>query len=263
MNTVFVGGSRHVSRLPSLVVERLNNITSSGAHVIVGDANGADKAVQKFLIDNAYQEVTVFCSGHICRNNLGDWQTRNIDAPKTAKGFSFYAVKDREMAREADFGLMIWDGKSIGTILNIFRLLQAGKKVVLVDVARKITTTFKTRFDWDNFFPQLSAGFRSDFQRRATPEEWMAAQLTSQESFFESSSPSYRGENAVHDIKVVDKTESESQISKENGVAKERNLPRSEKDRGLIATFRTILSIGLHLVRKLSVLFWKLDDKSR
>jgi hypothetical protein len=26
-------------------------------------------------------------------------------------------------AREADFGLMIWDGKSAGTILNILRLL--------------------------------------------------------------------------------------------------------------------------------------------
>ena len=45
MNTVFVGGSRHVSRLPVLAKERLDNIVSSGFNVIVGDATGVDKAV--------------------------------------------------------------------------------------------------------------------------------------------------------------------------------------------------------------------------
>src|SRR5215831_18637941 len=47
MNTVFIGGSRHVSRLPSEVKKRLDNVVASGHRVIVGDANGADKAVQK------------------------------------------------------------------------------------------------------------------------------------------------------------------------------------------------------------------------
>jgi probable addiction module antidote protein len=47
MNTVFIGGSRHVSRLPAPAKERLDNIVKSGFHIVVGDANGADKAVQK------------------------------------------------------------------------------------------------------------------------------------------------------------------------------------------------------------------------
>ena len=46
MNTLFIGGSRHVSRLPTDVKKRLDNVISSGHRVIVGDANGADKAVQ-------------------------------------------------------------------------------------------------------------------------------------------------------------------------------------------------------------------------
>ena len=45
MSTVFIGGSRHVSRLPAQAKERLNNIIGSGFRVVVGDAAGADKAV--------------------------------------------------------------------------------------------------------------------------------------------------------------------------------------------------------------------------
>ena len=122
MNTIFIGGSRHVSRLPSEVKKRLDNVVVSGHRVIVGDANGADKAVQKHFHDIHYDKVTVFCSGASPRNNLGTWLTHHVDAPKNAKGFQFYAAKDREMAREADFGLMIWDGKSPGTVLNVLRL---------------------------------------------------------------------------------------------------------------------------------------------
>ena len=49
MNTVFVGGSRHVSRLPAPAKERLDNIVKNGFPILVGDANGADEAVQKHL----------------------------------------------------------------------------------------------------------------------------------------------------------------------------------------------------------------------
>ena len=118
-NTVFIGGSRHVSRLSSQVKDRLANVVKSGHRVIVGDANGVDKAVQKHLCEVGYESVTVFCSGDRPRNNLGHWSTHNVVPPKGAKGFQYYAAKDREMAREADFGLMIWDSKSVGTILNI------------------------------------------------------------------------------------------------------------------------------------------------
>ena len=110
--------------------ERLNTIINSDFSVIVGDANGADKAIQEHLKTLACHTVTVFCSGVRCRNNLGGWPTRHIDVPASAKGFQFYAAKDRQMAREADFGLMLWDGKNAGTVLNVLRLIGAGKKTV-------------------------------------------------------------------------------------------------------------------------------------
>jgi hypothetical protein len=174
MSTVFVGGSRNVSRLPPQVQERLSNVLHVGAKVIIGDANGADKAVQKFLSLREYRCVTVFCSGEECGNNVGHWETRYIDTPKGAKGFDFYAAKDRAMAREADYGLMIWDGKSAGTILNILRLLRAGRKAVLIDVPKESATNFKTLTDWSNFISICSPEFREDIRKRAAPSEWVS-----------------------------------------------------------------------------------------
>lgn len=135
MTTIFIGGSRHVSHLPFEVRKRLDNVVANAYQVVVGDANGADLAVQKHLYDSHFERVTVYCSGDTARNNLGNWPLRRVDPPKGARGFQFYTAKDREMAREADFGLMIWDGKSPGTVLNVLRLLQAGKISVLFNVS--------------------------------------------------------------------------------------------------------------------------------
>jgi probable addiction module antidote protein len=173
MNTVFIGGSRHVSRLPSEVKKRLENVIASGHQVIVGDANGADKAVQKHFMDAHYEKVTVYCSGDTPRNNLGSWRIRNVDAPKNAKGFQFYAAKDREMARTADFGLMIWDGKSPGTVLNVLRLVRAGKISVLFNVPEKATVNIKSTGQWETFLAQCTTQLLTDLKERATPEEWV------------------------------------------------------------------------------------------
>lgn len=179
MNKVFVGGSRQVSRLPSQVKERLNNVVESSFPILVGDANGADKAVQKHLLESGYRSVTVFCSGEICRNNLGHWPAQFIHAPRDAKGFQFYAAKDREMARVADFGLMIWDGKSAGTLLNVLRLIRAGKKAVLLNVPQKSTTILKNAQNWDSFLAQCSSELWRGLQDRATSEEWQPQQQRS------------------------------------------------------------------------------------
>lgn len=179
MNTVFIGGSRHVSRLPSEIKQRLNNVINSGHRVIVGDANGADKAVQKHLYDAAYDKVTVFCSGDSFRNNLGQWETHKVTPSKNVKGFQFYAAKDREMAREADFGLMIWDSKSPGTILNVLRLVRAGKKAVLFNVPDKQAINIKSTSDWEEFLSRCSDALRHDLRERATPDEWQPDQQTS------------------------------------------------------------------------------------
>jgi probable addiction module antidote protein len=245
MTTVFIGGSRHVSRLSDQAKERLRNVTKSGARVIVGDANGADKAVQKFLQDGSYSNVTVFCSGESCRNNLGQWETRKIKTPKSVKGFDFYAAKDREMAREADFGLMIWDGKSAGTILNILRLIRAGKKAVLLHVPDNETTIFKESADWDRFLSQVNSELRDGLRQRATPDEWTPAQAPLQTSFLDAPEPAGDApQGSLPSAKSDDEAAAQinsalatgdaaSVIDALGNVAKARGMSQVAKDTGL------------------------------
>ncbi len=40
-------------------------------------------------------------------------------------------AKDLEMAKEPDYGFMIWDAKSSGTLSNILHLLEMEKKVLV------------------------------------------------------------------------------------------------------------------------------------
>lgn len=170
MTTVFIGGSRRVSRLAPAVRKRLDTIMEKGFPVIVGDANGADKAVQQFLSGKGYEPVEVFCSGTICRNNLGHWHTRQIKTDLNDKGFRFYAAKDRVMAREADFGLMVWDGKSTGTLLNVLRLLRQQKKVALYNVPERRFLELKGD-DWHGFVATLDPELRGEMEQKARIEE--------------------------------------------------------------------------------------------
>lgn len=131
MTKVFIGGSRNLSRLPSLVTTRIENIISNGLTVLIGDANGADKAVQRYLADRKYKNVIVYCSGSAPRNNLAGWETINVAAESRKKDFRFYALKDERMAKDADYGFMLWDMKSKGTLNNVLNLLSEGKKALL------------------------------------------------------------------------------------------------------------------------------------
>ncbi len=129
---VFVAGSRRLSRLNKDVKRRIDNIVDKGLAVMVGDANGVDKAVQRYLSSRHYSNVLVFCMEGGCRNNVGGWPTRKIAAPDPVRrDRAYYSTKDRAMAEEADYGLMLWDGKSRGTLRSIVDLVRQKKPVVV------------------------------------------------------------------------------------------------------------------------------------
>ncbi len=168
---VFVAGSRHVSRLDAAVRRRLDNIIEKRLPVLVGDANGADKAVQSYLHSKHYDLVEVFCAGDHCRNNLGGWLARTISANVKRRDFSFYATKDRAMADEASYGLMIWDGKSVGTLMNVSRLIRQGKTVVVYSVPARRFTDVKSEVDWQAFVSRCGAELRERIQHESETEE--------------------------------------------------------------------------------------------
>ena len=170
MAKVFIGGSRRVSRLHAQVRKRIDNIIGQAFPVLIGDANGADKAVQHYLHSQNYKHVKVFCSDGMCRNNIGDWEIRSIAAGTRERKAQFYAAKDRVMAQEATIGLMIWDGKSIGTLLNVFRLLIMQKKVVLYTVPEKKFSEFKQSAEWEDFLARCDSGLQREVEKRVRLE---------------------------------------------------------------------------------------------
>ena len=128
---VFIAGSRQLSRLNADVKHRINTMIEKGFTILVGDANGADKAVQRYLADKGYRNVMVHCMAGNFRNNVGAWPTREIVAPKGARGFAYYATKDQAMVDDASFGLMLWDGKSKGTLNSVVNMVRQQKPVVV------------------------------------------------------------------------------------------------------------------------------------
>jgi hypothetical protein len=172
MQSVFVAGSRTLSKLNAQVKERLDNIVKQNFAVLVGDANGADKAVQRYLAERNYQHVLVYCM-EVCRNNIGSWPTR---AEKTAAGLPhdrhYYGIKDLAMAKDASCGFMIWDGTSKGTLTNVINLLEAQKKVLLYHSPKKHFFTVRTAGELHHFLDAIGIknvdGFLASLQKKGT-----------------------------------------------------------------------------------------------
>ncbi len=131
MTTVFLSGSRKISRLDEDVRNRLSNIIKKEFRVIVGDAQGADKAFQTYLANMDYSNVIVFCSGSECRNNVGGWDVKRVSVDVKFKGRDFYTQKDKAMAGQADYGFVLWDGESPGSISNVMEMLNRNKRAVV------------------------------------------------------------------------------------------------------------------------------------
>lgn len=167
MKKVFLSGSRRLTRLPSEVCRRLDEMIRRELTILVGDANGADKAIQTYFAEQQYANVLVFCTAGDCRNNMGRWPIRAVDAPHRARDFAFFTAKDAAMAEEADLGLALWDGQSSGTIVNVARLVARLKPAVVYVAPTKTFATLKTPDDLANL---LST---ADVEVRLRAEEYI------------------------------------------------------------------------------------------
>lgn len=177
MSTVFIGGSRRLSRLNALIRGRLDNIIERHHAVLIGDANGSDRAVQAYFADQGYRLVTVYCTNGHCRNNEGQWPVRPV-AATDQRGFDFYALKDAAMAADAECGFMLWDGKSKGTLFNIRRLLATGKPVVVYLATDQAFHTIRREVELAALVPPSAARLRLP-HAGDDPEEGQSALFSS------------------------------------------------------------------------------------
>jgi len=141
MSSVFIGGSRRLGRMNDQIARRLDNIIQKELRALVGDANGFDRAAQKYLSDHRYRSVLVYCTNGHCRNNVGDWPRQFVQFHGREHGLEFYTAKDDAMLHDAEYGLFAWDGKSKGTLRNIRKMAEQGKpSAVYVSPIKKFVT---------------------------------------------------------------------------------------------------------------------------
>lgn len=136
MFKVFLSGSMRIKNFDKNVIDRLENIINSNYEILVGDADGVDSSMQEFLHLKNYQDVRVYCAGSQPRNNIGSWEVNYIQTLEKPGTRAFFTAKDLEMAKECDYGFMVWDTKSTGTLSNAIELLSE-KKYSLVYVNKE------------------------------------------------------------------------------------------------------------------------------
>ncbi|PIT04030.1 hypothetical protein TSA1_27085 [Bradyrhizobium nitroreducens] len=181
MTTVFLSGSRKISRIGSEVRGRLENMVQNGLTIVTGDANGADKAMQSCLHELGYSDITVYFVGAAPRNNVGNWPTRNVVADAKLQGREFYAQKDRAMADIADLGFVLWDGKSSGSVQNMLWLVARRKAVVVYYAPEKQFYNFRSENELVDFLSACDDETLDDLGRKvALPERLKKAHRTQQ-----------------------------------------------------------------------------------
>jgi hypothetical protein len=129
MTTLMLAGSRFIPDLPEAVKVRLLEWIEQEHWLLVGEAPGVDTAFQKFLASQKYGRVGVFTALPAPRLNLGleKWEVRTVDSGLKSRGAAMHTVKDRKMVELADGGLMVWDEKSVGTLVNIIDFVERGR----------------------------------------------------------------------------------------------------------------------------------------
>ena len=155
MSTVFISVSIKIKSLDAKVKSRLDNVISSGLNVLVGDAGGVDKSVQQYFKENNFPAVTVYCTGSSPRNNDGAWPVVNVEPPVKTKSRAYFTAKDLKMADDSDFGLMVWDCKSTGTLSNVIELLKKNKKSVVYVSSKKAFLNVATASDLKQLIIQM------------------------------------------------------------------------------------------------------------
>jgi hypothetical protein len=166
MTIVFVAGSLSIKRLHARFVECVDRIVASDLAVVVGDADGADASIQQALADRGATNVTVYCSGTRPRNNVGDWPVHRVETSQEPGSRAFFTAKDLKMAEAADYGLMMWDAKSTGTLSNVIELLKRSRTSrVFVNKEQRLVTV-KNVADLQELVALMSEGARDKAEQK-------------------------------------------------------------------------------------------------
>ncbi|WP_421280869.1 hypothetical protein [Aeromonas taiwanensis] len=156
MHNIFISGSMGIKHINQDVLHRIDNIVNSGFKVLVGDADGVDASIQSYLVSKNAKSVLVYCTGDQPRNNIGNWNIQNIQTNYSPGSRAYFTAKDLAMADDCDYGLMIWDAKSTGTLSNTIELLNRHKSSLVFVNKEKDFIKVKTVKDLEFLISHMS-----------------------------------------------------------------------------------------------------------
>ena len=166
---IFISGSRILKEnIPDTVLLKIQEHIDEGADFLIGDCEGVDKAIQQYLNDKSYDNVTIYASGERVRNNIGFWKEIHCPIGVDAFRYSFYIEKDFTMAEDADCGLVIWDGNSKGSFVNMLNLIFMGKKCDLYLLNEERWMEVKNLDDLESYVGERSGWGESEIEQILT-----------------------------------------------------------------------------------------------
>lgn len=147
-HTVFVSGSSKTQtkespyyrkELPKEITNVLDDYMKRGDRIVVGDAPGIDRQVQKYLNKMKYKDVEIYGPGKQVRYTANKkWKTNPIDASEFEEGSpEWLRKKDVAMTNAADEGLaIILDEGAKATRNNVDRLRSQGKAATVYELSK-------------------------------------------------------------------------------------------------------------------------------
>lgn len=130
---IFITGSRYIEdNLPKTVYDKIDDHMDQGDEFLIGDRAGFDSYVQRDLCNKLYDYVTVYVSGwrEKSKNNIGRWSEEYCPIG-VLFWYDYNIERDFAMAEDADAGIVIWDGESVESFINMINLIFLGKRVDL------------------------------------------------------------------------------------------------------------------------------------
>ena len=146
--TVFISGSSKTEdsnseyyrkQLPKEVKKEINKYIENNDKIIVGDAPGIDRQVQRYLNKKGYDKVEVYGPGKKVRYTANKkWKTRPIDSSEYEfMSPEYLRKKDIEMTNASTKGLaIILDEGAKVTRNNIKRLIEQNKNVSVFELSK-------------------------------------------------------------------------------------------------------------------------------
>lgn len=163
---ILITGSRNIKdNLPQTVYDKIDEHIEQGEEFLIGDRAGFDMYVQRDLCNKLCSYVTVYVSGwrEISKNNIGRWPEEHCPIG-VSSGYGDNLERTFAMSEDADAGIVIWDGESDDSFINMINLIFLGKKVDLYLINEKKWKNVESLEDLKDYVGEKSGWTDADVE---------------------------------------------------------------------------------------------------